>query len=600
MRSHAGGLPTAMNRLPVVTLLAVTLISAASSHVVNTTCGLVRGIRISVKDKTVFGFLGIPYAQPPTGELRFRKSVPALPWKDVLDATTMPYSCMQPENVFLSAGFEDESRHSEDCLYLNLWTPQTDSPSRPVMVWLHGGAFIMGSASHSYNNGSVIAALGDVVVVAMNYRLGAFGFFTADTEDAPGNMALHDQLLALRWVRDNIRNFGGDPNQVTLFGVSAGAISANLHLLSPLSRGLFKRAILQSGSLYSATFMSSTEEAIRVSNDFASTLGCASSIDEDLLSHPDLVVRCLRSKSADEILRAHIAFSRGKIISMRPVHGDEFMPKSHLVQIERGQFQDGEVLIGTNADEGSLFLFLGFPHLYPLKTTQPVSREDTEKVARILLHALHAPVPDDMFEVYLDAQDSATAISEDERLRGRLIDIVSDLFFVCPSVHFAYTYGRRGNRVFYYSFEHRTESSIWGPWMGVPHSDEVQYVFGMPFRLPAHYTDEEARFSENIMDMWVTFAKTGNPSTQDVRWDEFQRSNGSYLSLRPRRYTTGSHLRQDRCQYWKRHLKYPQLDSAGARALENYPGKVMWFVDNVVSTISKFWTKVKSYGKTFL
>lgn len=589
-----------MNRLPVVTLLAVTLISAASSHVVNTTCGLVRGIPISVKDKTVFGFLGIPYAQPPTGELRFRKSVPALPWKDVLDATTMPYSCMQPENVFLSAGFEDESRHSEDCLYLNLWTPQTDSPSRPVMVWLHGGAFIMGSASHSYNNGSVIAALGDVVVVAMNYRLGAFGFFTADTEDAPGNMALHDQLLALRWVRDNIRNFGGDPNQVTLFGVSAGAISANLHLLSPLSRGLFKRAILQSGSLYSATFMSSTEEAIRVSNDFASTLGCASSIDEDLLSHPDLVVRCLRSKSADEILRAHIAFSRGKIISMRPVHGDEFMPKSHLVQIERGQFQDGEVLIGTNADEGSLFLFLGFPHLYPLKTTQPVSREDTEKVARILLHALHAPVPDDMFQVYLDAQDSATAISEDERLRGRLIDIVSDLFFVCPSVHFAYTYGRRGNRVFYYSFEHRTESSIWGPWMGVPHSDEVQYVFGMPFRLPAHYTDEEARFSENIMDMWVTFAKTGNPSTQDVRWDEFQRSNGSYLSLRPRRYTTGSHLRQDRCQYWKRHLKYPQLDSAGARALENYPGKVMWFVDNVVSTISKFWTKVKSYGKTFL
>ncbi|KAH8022874.1 hypothetical protein HPB51_006232 [Rhipicephalus microplus] len=360
-----------MNRILAVTLLAMTLASVASSHVVNTTGGMVRGIPISVRDKTVFGFLGIPYARPPLGELRFRKPLPALPWNNVLDATTMPHSCMQPENVFLSAGFEDESRHSEDCLYLNVWTPQTDSASRPVMVWLHGGAFIMGSASHSYNNGSVIAALGDVVVVAMNYRL--------------------------------------DPR--------------------------------------------------------------------------------------------------------------------------------GEVLIGTNADEGSLFLFLGFPHLYPLKTTQSVSREDTEKVARILLHALHSPVPYDVFDVYLDAEERAPALSEDDLLRKRLIDIVGDLFFVCPSVHFAHTYTRHGNRVFYYSFEHRTESSIWGHWMGVPHSDEVQ-----------------------------------NPSTQDVHWDEFQKNNGSYLSLRPRRYTTGSQLRRDRCQYWKRHLKYPPLDSAGARALENYPG----------------------------
>lgn len=591
-----------MNSLSTVSLVVATLVSAASSHIVETNYGPVRGVPISVRGKTVLGFLGIPYAQPPTGELRFRKPVPALPWKHVLNATHLPFSCLQPENVFLSAGFEDESRHSEDCLNLNVWTPQTDShtdaPARPVMVWLHGGAFIMGSASHSYNNGSVMAALGDVVVVAMNYRLGAFGFFTADTEDAPGNMAFHDQLLALQWVHDNIRNFGGDPEQVTLFGVSAGAISANLHLLSPLSRGLFRRAILQSGSLYSASFLSTTEEAIRVSNEFARTLGCSRSIDEDLLSHPDAVVRCLRSISADEILRKHIAFSRGKIISMRPVHGEEFMPKSHLQQIERGQFQDGEILIGTNADEGSLFLFLGFQHLYPLKAAQKVSRDDTEKVARILLHAFHTPVPEDVFDVYLDAEEYG-AISEHDRLRRRLIDMVGDLLFVCPSVHFADTYARHGNRVFYYHFEHRTEASIWGRWMGVPHSDEVQYVFGMPVRLPEHYTDEEARFSEAIMDMWVTFAKTGNPSTQDVRWAEFQRSNGTYLSLRPRRYMAGSHLRRDQCQYWKQHLKYPLFDT-GAAALDNYPGKVQWFVDNVVSTISKFWTRVKSYSKNFL
>lgn len=591
-----------MNTLIAVTLLLASVLSRTSTHVAKTSAGKVRGIPLSVSDKTVLGFLGIPYARPPTGELRFRKPVPAQPWKDVRDATTVPFSCMQPENVFLSAGFEDESRHSEDCLYLNVWTPRMDSANRPVMVWLHGGAFLMGSASHSYNNGSVLAAFGDVVVVAMNYRLGAFGFFTADTEEAPGNLAFHDQLLALHWVHDNIRSFGGDPDQVTLFGVSAGAISANLHLLSPLSRGLFRRAILQSGSLYAASFLSSTQEAIHVSNEFAQSVGCSSSIDEDLMSHPEAVVRCLRAKSADEILRKHIAFSQGKIISMRPMHGDEFMPKSPLPKIERGQFQGGEVLMGTNADEGSLFLFLGFPHLYPLKTTQSVSREDTENAGRILLHAFHAPLPEDVFDVYLDgAEEEGAAISESDGLRRRLIDMVGDLLFVCPSVHFADAYVRHGQRVFFYSFEHRTEASIWGRWMGVPHSDEVQYVFGMPVRLPEHYTDDEARFSRSIMDMWVAFAKTGNPSTRDVQWGEFHRGNGSYLSLRPQRYSAGSDLRRSRCQYWKQHLKYPQPDGgAGAHALKNYPGKVLWFVDNVVSTISKFWTKVKSYSRNLL
>lgn len=564
-------------------------------YTTSTSYGSVRGTPITVGDRTIVGFLGVPYALPPTGNLRFQKPVEPVPWSHFLNATSVSPSCLQPENVFLSAGFRDESHHSEDCLYLNVWTPAVDTSKRPVLVWIHGGAFIMGSASHSYNNGSVMAAHGDVVVVAMNYRLGAFGFFTADTEDAPGNLAFHDQLLALKWIQANIGNFGGDPQKVTLFGVSAGAISANLHLLSPLSRGLFQRAILQSGTIFSASYMTTIDNAVRVSNHFASTVGCSDNIDEDLLSKPKSVLECLKSKSADEILRAHIEFSTGTIISMRPMHGDDFLPKPHIHQIERGKFQNGEILVGTTSQEGSLFLFLGFPHLYPIKTTQEVSKEDTEKVARILFHAFHSPVPQDVFDFYFD--DSTT---ENDKMRDRLIDLVGDLAFVCPTVHFADRYVQNGNQVYYYSFEHRTINSIWGPWMGVPHSDDVQYVFGMPLRLSEHYTEEELRFSKDIMDMWIAFAKTGNPSVRGISWPPFQRSNGTYLSLKPDRYSTQTQLRISQCQYWKKHLKYPQPDNAGHLALQNFPGKVMWYFGNVLSRLSKFWTKVKSYSKSLI
>lgn len=587
--------------LTIYVFAAGAVIVRGADHVVKTTLGDVRGTPIRIDNTEIVGFLGLPYARPPTGELRFRKPVEPAPWKDTLNATSVPPSCMQPENVFLSAGFQDESHHSEDCLYLNIWAPTFSEASlfgvakRPVLVWIHGGAFIMGSASHSYNNGSVIAAHGDVVVVAMNYRLGAFGFFTADTEDAPGNLAFHDQLMALKWVHANIQNFGGDPQRVTLMGSSAGAISANFHLLSPLSRGLFQRAVLQSGSLFSARYLTNTQDAVRTSNEFAEAIGCTNDIDKDLVSKPSLVLQCLRSKTQDEILQAHVEFSTGTIISMRPIYGDDFMPKSHLHLIERGQFQNGEVLMGTNLDEGSLFLFLGFPHLYPLKSTRNVSREDTESVARILFHAFHSPVPTDVFDVYFDVGST-----DGEKMRQDLIDLVGDLLFVCPTVHFADRYGSEGNKVYYYLFEHRTTDSIWGHWMGVPHSDEVQYMLGMPVRLPKHYTREEVKFSRDLMDMWIAFAKTGNPSSKGLQWPPFRGSNGTYLSLKPGQYGLGSELRLAQCRYWKKHLKYPQKDNAGHLALQNFPGKVLWYFGNVLSSLSKFWTKVKSYSRKII
>uniref|UniRef100_A0A670ILZ7 Carboxylic ester hydrolase n=1 Tax=Podarcis muralis TaxID=64176 RepID=A0A670ILZ7_PODMU len=221
---------------------------------VATKYGRLRGTQASVKgtERLVDVFLGIPFAKPPTGSLRFSSPQPPEPWDGVRDATTYPAVCPQDLDILKGIQKRWKEKHppfrsSEDCLYLNIYTP-ADSPKAsklPVMVWIHGGNMIFGAASRF--DGSALAAYEDVVVVILQYRLGILGFFSTGDESARGNWALLDQLAALQWIQENIGAFGGDPELVTLFGVSAGSMSASAHVMSPLSKGLFHRAILESG-----------------------------------------------------------------------------------------------------------------------------------------------------------------------------------------------------------------------------------------------------------------------------------------------------------------------------------------------------------------
>ncbi|CAG2102395.1 unnamed protein product [Medioppia subpectinata] len=205
---------------------------------------VVRGRTLHVLDTNVDQFLGIPYAEPPVGKHRFAKPEPILkPFPNIIDATKLKYSCIQPPNIYI----KPELHYSEDCLVLNIWTPNTTA-LKPVMFWIYGGGLTMGSIFQEWYNGSALAT-NDVVVVSVNYRLGPFGFLYGDREDAPGNVGLYDQLLALKWVRENAHTFGGDRDQITIFGESAGSWSVSAHILSPLSKGLFKRAIMESGAL---------------------------------------------------------------------------------------------------------------------------------------------------------------------------------------------------------------------------------------------------------------------------------------------------------------------------------------------------------------
>lgn len=223
----------------------------AAIPIVNAKCGPISGRRIELLGKGVNVFLGIPYAQPPIGDLRLRKPVPKQNWSATLNATRRPHQCRQNPQEW--PAFPGKSTNcSEDCLYLNLWAPADGIPGelRPVMVWIHGGDFILGSSSWDYYDGSMLSAYGEVVVVSMNYRLGRLGFLNAGTEEAPGNQGLYDQKLALQWVKDNALYFGGNASAVTLFGQDAGAASIAMHMMSPLSSGLFNRAILQSGGAF--------------------------------------------------------------------------------------------------------------------------------------------------------------------------------------------------------------------------------------------------------------------------------------------------------------------------------------------------------------
>jgi len=240
--------------------------------------------------KSVHEYLGIPYAEPPVGKLRFAAPKPLKPWSGVKRATKFGASCPQPSVSYRGTeiNFTRSGGNIDDCLFLNVFVPASVKPNdkMAVMVWIHGGAFAYGTASH-YPAG-VLATFNDVIVVSINYRLGILGFFNIPDTDYKGNYGMLDQVLALKWVQSNIARFGGDPNRVTIFGQSAGGMSVSLHLVSPLSKGLFHRAIMQSGASSSPLYCGKVTNKKQL-EVFAKRINCSLG--------PDLV-DCVRDRTS--------------------------------------------------------------------------------------------------------------------------------------------------------------------------------------------------------------------------------------------------------------------------------------------------------------
>lgn len=340
---------------------------------VETTSGLMRGFSRTVLEREVHVFYGVPFAKPPVGPLRFRKPLPIEPWHGILNVTTLPNSCYQERYEYFP-GFEGEemwnpnTNISEDCLYLNIWVPQKlrlrhkpesqdniGKNGMAILVWIYGGGFMSGTATLDVYDADLMAAAGNAIIASMQYRVGAFGFlylnqhFT-NSEEAPGNMGLWDQALALKWLRENARAFGGDPDLITIFGESAGGSSVSLHLISPVTQGLVRRGILQSGTLNAPWSYMTGEKANEVARVLVDDCGCNSTM---LQENPARVMACMRSVDA-KTLSVQQWNSYWGILGFpsAPTIDGVFLPKDPLDLVREADFKDTEILIGNNENEG--------------------------------------------------------------------------------------------------------------------------------------------------------------------------------------------------------------------------------------------------------
>jgi para-nitrobenzyl esterase len=466
---------------------------------VTTGSGVVQG----QLDDGLMIFRGIPYAAPPTGELRFHPPVAHEGWSDALDTTQFGKICPQLENELSSATGWDE-----DCLNLNIWG-HDDRGIRPVMVFIHGGAYVFGAGSEALYEGSNLARNGDVLVVTLNYRLGAFGFLAteelaADNDGLVGNFGLLDQVLALEWVQENISFFGGDPENITVFGESAGGGSICSLLGAEDALGLFHRAIIQSGGgCYG--FMEASLEAPEGAFPFeygAQIVGHTYCPDVDMSE-----VDCLRSLTAQEILDANGladeviggAFGLG---NFGPIIDGVFLSEDPLLTIKAGRSGGVPVIIGSNADEMTLWTETGIITIEDEADLDALIYEwfDDDSMAEDI-KALYP------LEEYDSAEDAFTAAS-------------SDLFFICPSLLFGEEVssvwrGSGMSDVYLYHFTQPVGGVMAA--LGATHAWELHHVFGNLddiFGLGfMSGSEEDYLISEAMQGAWSSFARDGSPSS---------------------------------------------------------------------------------------
>ena len=468
---------------------------------------------------------GVPYAAPPVGELRWKPPQPPKPWKEPRECTQFGPSCPQYKDQIT----RDLGRMDEDCLYLNVWTPaKTVEDKLPVMLWIHGGGFIIGSGSLKTYHGHNLAKRGGVVVVTINYRLGKFGFLAHPelTKESPnkasGNYGLMDQVSALKWVKENIRKFGGDPDCVTIFGESAGAVSVCALMASPLARGLFHRAIAQSGgaSPRLALLGKDTDQKPGMESqgvEFARKLS-VEKIEGALAK--------LRKKSWKEILEADDARITlpGSTI---PVCVDGYvLPDDPLDILKAGKGAKVPFVTGTNRDEGTIFT-----------SRVPI---DTLWKLRAGLKLLMGEKTQEALKLY--------GAKDDKSAEKAFAEIMGD-GFVVSARRTVRAHAGAGNRTYLYHF---TRSLPWADRMGIGsfHGFEIAYVFAnMPLLTGFKARDRE--LSKDIIGYWTRFARTGDPNGEGaVKWPAYTEKEDKHIVF-DTQIKVDKNLRKKYCDFFE-------------------------------------------------
>ncbi|XP_015608238.1 acetylcholinesterase [Cephus cinctus] len=536
--------------------------SADDPLIVQTQKGRVRGMTLTATTgKTVDAWFGIPYAQKPLGSLRFRHPRPAERWSGVLNATSLPNSCVQIlDTVFGDfAGatmWNPNTALSEDCLYVNVVTPRPRPTNAAVMVWIFGGGFYSGSATLDVYDHRTLVSEENIILVSMQYRVASLGFLYFGTPDVPGNAGLFDQMLALQWVRDNIAAFGGNPDNVTLFGESAGAVSVSLHLLSPLSRHLFNQAIMQSGSPTAPWAIISREESIVRGLRLAEAVGCPH--ERDSLQ---AVIDCLQQSDPLDLVNNEWGTLGICEFPFVPVIDGSFLDETPQRSMATASYKKANILLGSNTEEGFYFIIYYLTELFRIDGTEDVevSREEFIRAVTELNPYVNQIARQAIIYEYTDW----IRPNDPHVNRDALDKIVGDYQFTCNVNEFAEHYASTGNTVYMYYYKHRSANNPWPKWTGVMHADEISYIFGEPLDMSKKYTTEEIHLSKRMMKYWANFAKTGNPSMGDDGswtkpiWPVHTASNKEYLTLDTNTTEIGQGPRVKQCAFWKTYL--PQL-----------------------------------------
>jgi para-nitrobenzyl esterase len=459
---------------------------------------------------TVRAFLGVPYAAPPVGDLRWKPPAPAAKWTGIRQARDFGPRCLQgpiySDMVFRDAG------GSEDCLSLNVWTPAKNAKAKlAVMVWIHGGGFMAGGSSEPRQDGGVLAKQG-VVVVSMNYRLGIFGFFAhpelaAESDrKAAGNYGLLDQMAALEWVKRNIAAFGGDPANVTIFGESAGSFSVSALMASPEAKGLFHKAIGESGAAFSSSALPFEALAVRAQRDsqFAS-----SSLGTDRLNE-------LRALPAAKILEASLQNAGSGTPRFAPDIDGYFLPEPLPAIFSQGKQSDIPLLAGWNHDEGSF------------EVVHENSPRDSLKAAATKEFGAKA---EQFLQLYPGPDDA--------QARRSLEDFAGDRFIAWSTWKWLEAQTTTGRQPAYrYRFDLGLPHAPEAPAPGAYHSAEIEYVFGMlDSKAGLPWRPEDRALSELMQKYWISFARTGNPNGPGLPpWPAYAPGSGwlvMYLGPQP-------------------------------------------------------------------
>ncbi|XP_064026993.1 bile salt-activated lipase [Pogoniulus pusillus] len=452
------------------------------------------------------------------------------PLSGTLSAKDFKNRCMQTTLT------QDDVRGSEDCLYLNIWIPQGRkhvSTKLPVMIWIYGGAFLVGGSqgANFLNNylydGEEIAVRGNVIVVTFNYRLGPLGFLSTGDENLPGNYGLKDQHMAIAWVKRNIKAFGGDPDNITIFGESAGATSVSLQMLSPKNKGLFKRAISQSGvGLCSWAIQ---KDPLSWAKKIGANVGCP-------ISNTTALAECLRLSSPKALTLAYhldLVELTGPLVhtlALSPVIDGDFLPD--MPENLFANAADIDYIAGVNDMDGHFFAGIDIPAIN--RPLVKVTADEVYTLVKGLTVDRGTEGARLAYNIY--TQDWGEKPDKDT-VKKTVVALTTDYIFLIPTQWALNLHSKNAKtaKTYSYLFSQPSRMPVYPSWVGADHADDLQYVFGKPFATPLGYLPKHRTVSSAMIAYWTNFAKTGNPnegySKVPVNWPAYSEQNTYYLDI---------------------------------------------------------------------